>query len=204
MVALAKSIERESPVPYYEQLFGILGERIRGGEIAPEERLPSELELTREFGLSRATVRQTLAKLESEGLARKVARRGMFASVRDKPSGWIVQDEQGFLESQLRHGQTGIETEVVGARFAVPPAHVLDALGLGVSEEVFGLERVLSLEGRIAMFSTNWFPAGVGRMMAAADDVLRGEGSVNTTLRQAGHVSAGARRIIHAYPAFQP
>ncbi|WP_171024199.1 GntR family transcriptional regulator [Microbacterium sp. 5K110] len=56
---MAHTIERVSPVPYYEQLFEILRDRIAQGDIAEEERLPSELELCREFGLSRATVRRT-------------------------------------------------------------------------------------------------------------------------------------------------
>ena len=42
---VAHTIERVSPVPYYEQLFEILRERISQGDIAEEERLPSELEL---------------------------------------------------------------------------------------------------------------------------------------------------------------
>ena len=66
---MAHTIERVSPVPYYEQLYEILREQISQGEIAEEERLPSELELCREFGLSRATVRQTLTKLENDGYA---------------------------------------------------------------------------------------------------------------------------------------
>ena len=49
------TIERTSPVPYYEQLFEILRAQIQAGEIAPDERLPSELELCRDYGLSRAT-----------------------------------------------------------------------------------------------------------------------------------------------------
>ncbi|MFB2585155.1 GntR family transcriptional regulator [Herbiconiux liukaitaii] len=195
---MSQTIERESPVPYYEQLFGILRDKVQAGEFPTDERLPSELELCREFGLSRATVRQTLSKLESEGFARRVARRGVFAAIPEKSSGWIVQDTQGFLESQLRHGQTGIHTVVLDARFVVPPARVAEALKVAEGEEVFALERVRSLEGQVAMFSTNWFPKTIGQAMAAADDVLAGTGSVNSTLREAGYVTSGARRVIRA------
>lgn len=198
---MSQTIDRESPVPYYEQLFVILRDRVRSGSFPTDDRLPSESELCREFGLSRATVRQTLAKLETEGFARRVARRGVFASIPEQSSGWIVQDAQGFLESQVRQGKTGITTEVVDARFVEPPQHVADALRVEEGEKVFALERVRSLDGTTAMFSTNWFPADVGSTMAEAKDVLDGTGSVNSTLAGAGFVTVGAQRVIRAMRA---
>lgn len=198
---MTQTIERESPVPYYEQLSGILQQRIVSGEFPADERLPSELELCREFGLSRATVRQTLSKLESEGYARRVARRGVFASMPSASTGWIVQDTQGFLDSQMHHGRTGISTQVVDARFVAPPSQVAEALEVEAAEQVFALQRVRSLNGRIAMFSTNWFPGDVGRIMAEAVDVLEGSGSVDSTLRRAGFITNGAHRVIRALVA---
>ena len=198
---MTQTIERASPVPYYEQLFDILKARIVSGEFPLDERLPSELELCREFGLARATVRQTLSKLESEGYAHRVARRGVFAATPEPSSGWIVQDTEGFLESQIRHGRTGIETIVIAAGFAVPPRHVTDELRLPADEEVFVLERVRSLDGEIALFSRNWFPKDAGATVAAAPDVLDGSGSLNSTLRRAGFVTDGAQRVIHALGA---
>jgi GntR family transcriptional regulator len=195
---MTQTIDRTSPVPYYEQLFAILKGRIVSGDLPVDKRLPSELELSRDFGLARATVRQTMSRLESDGFARRVARRGVFATLPGPTSGWIVQDTEGFLESQIRHGRTGIETTVVDAGFRLPPAHVLEALGLPAKEEVFTLDRTRSLEGRIALFSTNWFPSASGAVIAGATDVLDGTGSVNSTLRQAGFVIRGARRVIHA------
>ncbi len=198
---MTQTIERASPVPYYEQLYDILKARILSGEFPLDERLPSELELCRQFGLARATVRQTLSKLESDGYAHRVARRGVFAATPEPSSGWIVQDTEGFLESQIRHGRTGIETTVVGAGFAVPPRHVADELHLSADEEVFVLERVRSLDGQIALFSKNWFPNDAGAAVAAASDVLNGSTSVNNILRKAGLVTDGAHRVIHALGA---
>jgi GntR family transcriptional regulator len=195
---VTRSIDRTSPVPYYEQLFDILKGRIVSGDFPVDERLPSELELSRDFGLARATVRQTMSKLESDGFARRVARRGVFATVPSPSSGWIVQDTEGFLESQIQHGRTGIETIVLDAGFQVPPLHVSEALGLASDEKVFTLDRARSLDGRPALFSTNWFPDGSGGVIAAAADVLDGTGSANSALRQAGYVIHGARRVIHA------
>lgn len=196
---MSQTIERTSPVPYYEQLAEILRAQILDGAIPPDERLPSESELCREFGLSRATVRQTLQKLETDGFARRVPRRGVFASTPVETSGWTVQE--GFLESQIRHGRVGIETRVIDARFTRPPRHVADALQVGAGDDVFALERVRSLEGRIAMFSTNWFPDASGQSMSTASEVLDGSASVNERLRAAGFVTSGAKRVIHALRA---
>jgi GntR family transcriptional regulator len=198
---VAKAIERESSVPYYEQLFDILKERIATGEIPVDERLPSELVLSQEFGLARATVRQTLAKLESDGYARRVARRGVFATLPELSSSWIVQDAEGFLESQIRHGRTGIETTVHDAGYVLPPSHVADALHLSADEQVFALQRARSLNGKAALFSTNWLPGDIGAAVAAAADVLDGTGSLNSMLRRSGFVTAGARRVVHALRA---
>ncbi|MDZ5144787.1 GntR family transcriptional regulator [Microbacterium testaceum] len=196
---MAHTIERVSPVPYYEQLYEILREQISQGEIAEEERLPSELELCREFGLSRATVRQTLTKLENDGYAHRIPRRGVFASVPGQTAGWTVQE--GFLESQLRHGRTGITTTVVQTGYVTPEAHVADALRVGPDTEVFALERVRSLDGRRAMYSTNWFPREVARTIASESGVLDGSASLNGHLRSAGFISSGAQRVIHALAA---
>ncbi|NQX36415.1 GntR family transcriptional regulator [Herbiconiux sp. VKM Ac-2851] len=195
---MVTTIERDSAVPYYEQLFDILREQIAGGGFPDGARLPSELELCREYGLSRATVRQTFLKLETEGFARRVPRRGVFAAKPSESSGWIIQDSQGFLESQIQHGQGGIETEVLRARFTEPPEHVAQLLQTEPGDDAFELVRVRSLEGRPAMYSTNWFPRASGRVVSAAKDVLDGSGSVNQALRGAGFITAGARRVIHA------
>ncbi len=192
---MAHTIERVSPVPYYEQLYEILREQISQGDIAEEERLPSELELCREFGLSRATVRQTLTKLENDGYAHRIPRRGVFASVPGQTAGWTVQE--GFLESQLRarthRDHDGGRQD--GLRHPRRPRG--GCLRVGPGTEVFALERVRALDGRRAMYSTNWFPREVARTIASESGVLDGSASLNSHLRAAGFISSGAQRVIH-------
>lgn len=198
---MTQTIERTSPVPYYEQLYSILKDRILGGEFPEGERLPSELELGRDFNLSRATVRQTLSNLETDGFAHRVPRRGFFAAVPKPSSGWFVQESEGFLESQIRHGRTGISTTVIAAGTGPAEPHVVEALGLPAHQHVYALKRVRALDGDMALFSTNWFPLAVGASVAQAGDVLDGTGSLNSTLRAAGYVAHDAKRVIHAVPA---
>ncbi len=54
--------------PLHTQIYSALAERIRTGEWAEGDQLPSEKVLIEEFGTSRGPVRQALARLRSEGL----------------------------------------------------------------------------------------------------------------------------------------
>ena len=54
----------------YEQVADQLRELIMSGELAPGERLPNEALLAREFGVSRATVREALRVLAAQNLLR--------------------------------------------------------------------------------------------------------------------------------------
>ena len=56
-------LDRESSVPLYVQLEEILRAKIAGGEWKPNQRIPSENELNKTYGLSRMTARGVLTKL---------------------------------------------------------------------------------------------------------------------------------------------
>jgi DNA-binding GntR family transcriptional regulator len=67
--------------PLREGAYNHLRTLILSGRIAPGQRLAEE-HLAREFGISRAPIREALHKLESEGLITPLSRRG-FAAFRD-------------------------------------------------------------------------------------------------------------------------
>ena len=83
-------------VKAYEQVAEALRHRVVAGELAPDERLPTEMALATEFGVSRATVREALRLLAAENLIRtaKGATGGSYVSV---PSA-------GRLSASLRSG----------------------------------------------------------------------------------------------------
>lgn len=58
-------LDRTTGVPLWQQLLGDLRARLARGEFA--EQFPGELALVREYGVSRATVREALRRLRAEG-----------------------------------------------------------------------------------------------------------------------------------------
>jgi GntR family transcriptional repressor for pyruvate dehydrogenase complex len=57
--------------PAYRKVAAAIGERILGRHLQEGERLPSETELARQFGVNRSTVREALRELESRGLVQR-------------------------------------------------------------------------------------------------------------------------------------
>jgi len=57
-----------SRLPLYRQIEAELRDRIRSGDLRPGGQVATEPELMAEYGVSRATVRQALAGLVTEGL----------------------------------------------------------------------------------------------------------------------------------------
>lgn len=62
----------------YREVADDLRERVRNQTYAPGQRLPSERDLTVEFGVQRGTLRRALELLEDEGLILRDAQRGTF------------------------------------------------------------------------------------------------------------------------------
>ena len=196
-----KSIERASPVPYYEQLYDVLLDDIRRGDLGPGDRLPGESELHRTYGLSRATVRQALDLLESNGHAQRVARRGYFVAGAEAPQGWLIEGLGGFLENGLGTSDPRVTTTVVTAGEQRLPDAVATALKVPKGSVGFVLERVRRVDGELALFSVNWTPPAVAPVVAAATGVREGTASLTVALQQAGYIAAAAKRIVHAVAA---
>ncbi|GGM12638.1 GntR family transcriptional regulator [Micromonospora yangpuensis] len=80
-------------VATWKQLAERLRQAIRSGQLAPGQRVPTELSLTQEYHLSRLTVRRALQQLRSEGLIVVVQSRGTF--VRGEQDRTIVTMREG-------------------------------------------------------------------------------------------------------------
>ncbi|MCH9759479.1 MAG: GntR family transcriptional regulator [Actinomycetia bacterium] len=70
-------IDRESDVPPFEQIMGVLRHAITSGQFAPGERLPTETRLADHFRVARTTVRRAVRELRSEGLLVPASGRGV-------------------------------------------------------------------------------------------------------------------------------
>ncbi len=99
-----QAIRRSSNEPAYSQLAGILEQQIASLTHAERARaLPSEVDLSRQYGLSRITVRQALKCLEAKGLVYSSQGRGSFPTI---PRVQGISGFHSFTSEVRRNGQT--------------------------------------------------------------------------------------------------
>ncbi|MDQ3177400.1 MAG: GntR family transcriptional regulator [Actinomycetota bacterium] len=148
----------------YQEIAGSIRERVEAA--APGALLPSESELSSEFGVSRVTVRRALELLRDEG---SIAARQGF--------GWFVVtapvqqrlDELGTIEAQLEHSGRRAERRVLEFAFVAPPPRVAALLGV---DQVLRARRVNLADGEPFAVVTVWCPAELAANLSR-DDVER-------------------------------
>lgn len=149
-------IDKSSSVPYYDQLAELLRDEIR--ENKPDcgvYQLPSENELCRLQGLTRATVRRALDVLEREGWVYREKGKGTFAATRR------VEHDVSHLvsttEAMERRGWS-MTTKVLGVRRTRAPTHVSHELELALGAGAYELRRLRIVEGSPLSVQTSYLP----------------------------------------------
>jgi GntR family transcriptional regulator len=139
-----------------ENLGRLLAEKLRGrimgGEFAPGARLPSEAQITEEYGVSRVTVRTAMKLLESQGLVD--VRHGSGSYVCDFGGGIMAGlQELRSMSASIRDMGKVPEIERRVALRRKPTA--LEATRLQITEDdsVIYIERAVSADGQIVAFS---------------------------------------------------
>ena len=99
-------INNKSKIPKYFQLQTWLQDRIEQGYYSTNEKIPTENELVKLSGLSRATVRQALRNLENDGYIIRKKRVGSFVQRMEKSSNNV--QTVGLLVPDIRSGYAPI------------------------------------------------------------------------------------------------
>lgn len=156
--------------PLYLQLRDALLHGIEQGDYGPHQRLPSERELSRDYGVSRITVRQALAELIQEG--RVYAQVGKGTYVADPATRQPLSSLFGFSESVRRHGRAPT-SKVLDT--AVEPAseQVAVRLQLESGAEIVRIRRLRMADGLALVVETTLLPHASfpGLLQRMADDV---------------------------------
>ena len=133
------AILRNGAAPLYHSLGQVIRGRIQSGEWPVGGRIPSERELMRCFGVSRATVRQSIDYLAKEGILQRRRGAGTFVAPPKTRRGLLRLCE--FTSILTRSGST-IMARVLAKATVDPPRNVQQELGLYAGEPAIWLQRL--------------------------------------------------------------
>jgi GntR family transcriptional regulator len=152
------AVRRTNGTPVHVQIATWLRQAITAGELRPGDRLVGERELAERLGVSRMTLRQALADLESTGELVRVAGRAGGAFVAE-PRVEVDLTHLSGLTDQVRRAGRRAGARVLVARRVVPEPDVAAALGLTGRSQTVQVVRVRSANGVPVAVESSWFPA---------------------------------------------
>ncbi|OGB96225.1 MAG: hypothetical protein A3G35_20045 [candidate division NC10 bacterium RIFCSPLOWO2_12_FULL_66_18] len=153
------------PYPKYLQIADILRNRILT-QMQPGDRLPPEVNLSVDFGVSRETIRQALEPLEKEGLISRTRGRGSFVAKR--PESRQTKKLTGMVEDfkalRLKTHAKLLQKEIVKADEEV-------SRYLKVEKDVLivRIDRLRFLDEKPLTYHVAFLPADIGHRVLQED-----------------------------------
>lgn len=167
MVAAMK-IQRDIPVPIYEQIKNWMSEQIAAGQWPAHYKLKPEPELARDLGVNRGTLRKAIAELINSGDLVAIHGRGTFVTQRKTIDQSLTESLIAFSEDLLLQG-IQFETRVLQKVVVQPEARIASLLDLPASHEVLLLERVRLVDGVPLSYLRNYVPYALCRGIERVD-----------------------------------
>lgn len=141
---LPETVDRDSKLPFYQQLYEILRGKIQRGEWQPGDLIPTESDLIESYQVSRNTVRQVLDMLANEGMIYRQRGRGSFVA---HPT--LEQSMTRIVSFTEDMGQRGFNpgTQVLSASLIPADNDIAEKLNIPPGEQLACLRRLRLADG---------------------------------------------------------
>lgn len=164
------------PSPKYLQIRQIMVRWLRSLQVG--DRLPTEQDLARRFGVSRVTIRQALNTLESDGT---IARRPGYGTWLERP---VAANDDTRLTGPIEEVSKVIghtQASLVSSGVQQPDDELRAILGLSRAAKVLAVERLRLWDDLPLLLLMAYFPLKVGR---AIDIGTLGSGLIVPALKE--------------------
>ena len=154
----AGTVSPRSHVPLYIQIEQDLRHLIDSGELAPLDRVPSEIEMSTRFGVSRMTARKSMDRLVTEGVLFRQPGKGTFVAapkINHDPA-----SQYSFSAAMSALGLT-VRTKVLVSGIVNGAEHVTRALGVPTRGRVIFIRRLRIVDGIPSAIHDVYLPVGL-------------------------------------------
>lgn len=160
-------IDLKSNIPYYVQLVESIREEIRLRNWAPGTKIPGEMELCGQAGVSRTVVRQALRELELAGLIVRRKGKGTFVS-EPKVSESLVQKLMGSYQDMAERGVQST-TQVLHHRVVPSTDKVAGYLQIAPGTKVIDINRLRFVDEAPLQLVNTFIPFDLCPSLAQVD-----------------------------------
>lgn len=177
----------------YLQVIDRLKSDIAKGVYQENEKLPSEFELSKSLGVSRATLREALRLLEEENII--VRRHGVGTFVNPKPVFTSGIEQLSSISSMIENVGMEPGTILLHAYEDVPVEEDLERFQTDIEDKIITIERVRTADGEPVVYCIDKVPSSY-----LPDQFLKNEDlSIFSALEKSGNI-----RVAYAITYINP
>lgn len=133
-------LDGRNDLPLYRQLSQLMRQKILSGEWKPDEKIPTEPELCKEYGISRMTVRLALDELRKDSFIYRRQGLGTFVSL--PKIDLNLSSSYSFTEEVEGMGHT-IRKDILLWSEELAGKFLAEKLQISPSDKIFKIQRVL-------------------------------------------------------------
>ena len=148
-------LDRNNPKPLYQQFYDVVEEKISSGEWKPNDKIPSENQLSNQYGLSRMTVRSVLLDLVKEEKLYRVQGKGTYVAQKK-----IEAQSLHYVGVREQLEQMGYEvtTKTLESRIVPCDRNVAKHLEIEEGTPVFMIRRLRSIKDGPVSIHVSYIP----------------------------------------------
>ncbi|PXW90942.1 GntR family transcriptional regulator [Streptohalobacillus salinus] len=184
-------MEYNYQTPRYLLVIEQIKEKIKEGELEPGERLPSEMEFSKQLRVSRNTLREALRILEEENII--IRKHGVGTFVNRKPQFRGGLEELFSITDMIKREGKEPSTEWLFTGYTDPHSDDIEELELTEDERVYLVKRLRKADGLPLVYCIDKLP----EHKLSADFMIRGESMLDALQKDAGIIISYAKADIN-------
>jgi GntR family transcriptional regulator len=172
MTLVRSSLEKkmESIVPVYYQIKQVIRNWIINGQFGPGDKIPSEHELAKRFGVTRLTVRQAISQLSQEGFLVSRRGKGTFVTNNEELINRFSLEFVGFMDDLFYHVQKAQTKSVHITKIKAESKMIRSRLLLENEQiDLIRVERERFFRGNPFAYTINYLPMDIGKHIREED-----------------------------------
>ena len=151
-------LNRESAKPLHMQMEELIREKLATGAWSPDTLIPSENELSSEYGISRMTVRNVITKLVQEGLLFRIPGKSTFVSEQKIEAKSLSYE--GIREQLERLGYE-VYTQLLDVRKSKGNKIIRGQLKIDSNKQIYIVRRLRAVKGQPLSLHTSYIPVNL-------------------------------------------